>query len=70
MAIQYVWERLTDTMMSAETQKLCQEIMQLRQMENHLSLYPKSVEHQEFILKTKEKIEQFLAKNPSIIWQK
>jgi hypothetical protein len=39
-------------------------------MENHLSLYPKSVEHQEFILKTKEKIQHFLAKNPSIIWQK
>jgi hypothetical protein len=44
--------------------------MQLRQMENHHSLYPQSSEHQEFVLKTNEKIQQFLAKNPSIIWQK
>ena len=70
MAIQYVWQRLTETLMSAVTQKLCLEMVQLRQMENHHSLYPKSVEHQEFSLKTKEKIEQFLAKNPAIIWQK
>ncbi len=68
MAIQYVWERLTETMMSAETQKLCQEIVQLRQMENHQSLYPQSAEHQEFLLKTKEKIQQFLVNNPSVIW--
>lgn len=68
LAIQYVWERLTETMMSAETQKLCQEIVQLRQMENHQSLYPKSVEHQEFLLKTNEKIQQFLVNNPSVIW--
>lgn len=68
MAIQYVWERLMESMMSAETQKFCKEITQLRQMENHHSLYPKSVEHQEFILKTKEKIQQFLAENPSVIW--
>jgi hypothetical protein len=54
--------------MSAETQKLCQEILQLRQMENHQSLYPQSVEHQEFLLKTKEKIQQFLVNNPSVIW--
>jgi hypothetical protein len=70
MAIQYVWQRLTETLMSAETQKLCQEIVQLRQMENHHSLYPKSSEHQEFVLKTKEKIHQFLAKHPSIMWEK
>jgi hypothetical protein len=70
MAIQYVWQRLTETLMSAETQKLCQEIVQLRQMENHHSLYPKSNEHQEFVLKTKEKIQQFLAKHPSIMWEK
>lgn len=68
MAIQYVWERFTETMMSAETQKLCQEMVQLRQMENHQSLYPQSVEHQEFLLKTKEKIQQFLVNNPSVIW--
>lgn len=68
MAIQYVWERLTETMMSAETQKLCQEIVQLRQMENHQSLYPQSVEHQEFLLKAKEKIQEFLVNNPSVIW--
>ncbi len=68
MAIQYVWERLTETMMSAETQKVCKEMMQLRQMEHHHSLYPKSVEHQEFVLKTKEKIQQFLVNNSSVIW--
>jgi hypothetical protein len=68
MAIQYVWQRLTETLMSTETQKLCNEIVQLRQMENHQSLYPQSVEHQEFLLKTKEKIQQFLVNNPSVIW--
>jgi hypothetical protein len=68
MAIQYVSERLAETMMSAETQKICQQITQLRQMENHRSLYSDSEENQEFILKTKEKIQQFLANNPSVIW--
>ncbi len=68
MSIQYVWERLAETMISAETQKICQQITQLRQMENHHSLYSESEENQGFILKTKEKIQQFLANNPSVIW--
>jgi hypothetical protein len=67
-AIEYVWEGLKARMMSPKTQNICKEIQQLRQMQNHQSLYSESSENKEFVLKTKEKIQQFLANNPAVVW--
>ena len=67
-AIEYVWEGLKSKMMSPKTQNICKEIQQLRQMQNHHSLYSESAENKEFVLKTKEKIQQFLANNPAVVW--
>jgi hypothetical protein len=67
-AIEYVWEGLKSKMMSPKTQNICKEIQQLRQMQNHHSLYSESEENKEFVLKKKEKIQQFLANNPAVVW--
>ncbi len=67
-AIEYVWVGLKSKMMSPKTQNICKEIQQLRQMQNHHSLYSESSENKEFVLKTKEKIQQFLANNPAVVW--
>ena len=68
LAIQYVWEKLKTKMMQAETQKQCKTIIQLRQMEKHVSLYPQSQEHIDFKYTTAKKIENFLTENPNVIW--
>lgn len=68
LAINYVWEKLKSTMMTAESQNICTEIQQLKQMENHISIYAESKENLDFISKTKIKIELFLERNPAVFW--
>lgn len=49
VAVNYIWQRFSDTYFSAETQKLKKELEQIRNDLNHRPLHPKSAEYQLFI---------------------
>lgn len=69
LAVGHVWKHLGKALFSAETQMLCTEIMNLRNLENHRSLYPESIEHLKFIKKLELKIQTFLEMHPEIKWK-
>lgn len=69
-ATRYVWERLKSVLLSRETQLLCDEIISLRAMENHESLYAESAESIQFRKQAAEKIKFFLENHPEIKWHK
>ena len=50
VAVNYIWQRFSDTYFSAETQKLNKELEQIRNDLNHRPLHSKSAEYQLFIL--------------------
>ena len=49
VAVNYIWQRFSDTYFSAETQKLNKELEQIRNDLNHRPLHSKSAEYQLFI---------------------
>lgn len=67
-SIDFVYSQLEHVFMNQATIDVCFEVRKLRKMENHRLLHPDSVKSIEFIEETKRKIEQFLQKNPLIIW--
>ncbi len=69
-AVQYVWSRLKQALMSEETQSLCDEVIALRAMENHLSIHSRGSESIQFQQNKSVKIKSFLTLHPEIIWHK
>ena len=49
-ATQYVWEKLVDTYMSAETQSIMKQVAELQLAFNHKPFFSGSTEHQKFLL--------------------
>jgi hypothetical protein len=68
LAIQQVWNVLSEVIFSKTTQTDIKQLFELRKMEAHRLLYPESVEAQRFIQNTQQKRESFLSLHPKIIW--
>lgn len=55
-AIEYVWQRLTETMLDKSSTALLKEVADITQAANHRPRHPESEAHQNFIKRTLEKI--------------
>jgi len=69
-AIQYIWERFTETYMNKQTHQLMKEINQIRKAINHRPLNPKSESYKQFIAQTLIQIERLNEKMPYICFEK
>ena len=68
-AIQYIWERFTDTYMNEHTQQLMKEIGRIKKALNHKPLNQQSESYRQFISQTLLKIEQLREKMPYICFE-
>lgn len=67
-AVDCVWNLFKNWFFNEESLVLIQEISRLRLRQNHKILYPESQTAKHFEVETKKLIEDFLAKNPKVIW--
>lgn len=67
-AIEFIYNAFESTYFSEKSQKVSLEVLKLRQVENHRSLFEQSEAHQNQIQKTNSKIEVFLKQNPAVVW--
>jgi hypothetical protein len=65
-AINYIWEKFSETYFSAETQKIKEEIIKITKAESHKAFNPDTKEHQVFLQKLKEKKKLLTKKYPFI----
>jgi len=70
MAIRFIWERLADTYMNAQTKQLMKEISQIQKALKHKPFNHQNKSHQHFISQTLLKIEQLNAKMPYLCFSK
>ena len=68
-AIQYIWERFTDTYMNEQTQQLMKEVNQIKKALNHRPLNQHSESYKQFISQTLLKIDQLNKKMPYICFK-
>jgi hypothetical protein len=68
LAINYVWERLSNTIMSDQTKNLCDRILKMRLAAVHRFLHPESAAAQDHKDRTEQLIRCFLAEHPEIVW--
>ena len=69
-ATQYVWEKLIDTYMSAETQSIMKQVAELQLAFNHKPFFSGSTEHQKFLLSYIEKTMHLMAQCPQLPLEK
>ena len=69
-ATQYVWEKLVDTYMSAETQSMIKQVAELQLAFNHKPFFSGSTEHQKFLLSYIEKTMHLMAQCPQLPLEK
>ena len=69
-ATQYVWEKLVDTYMSAETQSIMKQVAELQLSFNHKPFFSGSTEHQKFLLSYIEKTMHLMAQCPQLPLEK
>ncbi|MFN5984554.1 MAG: GSCFA domain-containing protein [Fluviicola sp.] len=67
-AVDVVWSLFQDWFFDLETSKTIQEINKLRIRSEHKILYPESIIASKFEVETKQLIQEFLKKNPKVIW--
>lgn len=53
-AVEYIWERFSDTYFDEPTKTLCQKVAQWRKMSQHRPLFPESAEYKAFTQKLKQ----------------
>ena len=66
MAIDYIWQRLTETYFTDETIALCNEVEAIQKALLHRPLNSNSENHLKFLLHLNEKIKNFSLQNPHI----
>ncbi|MCB9363907.1 MAG: GSCFA domain-containing protein [Flavobacteriales bacterium] len=69
-AINYVWKKFSDTYFSEETNQLKEEIIKINNAASHKPFNYESIEHQQFIKKQLEVINQLKSKNPFLSFEK
>lgn len=67
-ATEFVWDFLKQELFSLQTNKLIDEVMKLRKMEEHRLLYPESKKAEEYRNAVKQKRESFLSQYPVVVW--
>ena len=68
-AIQYIWERFTDTYMNEQTRQLMMEVDQIKKALNHKPLNQQSESYKQFFSQTLLKIERLKEKMPYICFK-
>ena len=69
-ATQYVWEKLVETYMSADTQLIMKQVAELQLALNHKPFFSGSAEHQKFLHACTEKTAQLMLQQPFLPLQK
>lgn len=69
-ATQYVWEKLVETYMSADTQLIMKQVAELQLALNHKPFFSGSAEHQKFLHACIEKTAQLMLQQPFLPLQK
>jgi hypothetical protein len=64
LAIDYIWQQFTHFGFTTDTRSIINEVEQLRQMQNHRPIHPKTVEHRAFIRKADLQKEMLLKRYP------
>ncbi|HAW51736.1 MAG TPA: hypothetical protein DCX54_05315 [Flavobacteriales bacterium] len=70
LAINYIWEKLCDAFLSAETKSQLSEIEAVNKALNHRAFDPMSPEHRDFILKTTDTMRRLEKNIPTISFEK
>ncbi len=65
-AINYIYQHFRKSFYSDKTKSIEQQVLKLKQAQNHRPFNSETKEHRNFIQKTKQKIEQLLLKYPEI----
>lgn len=68
LAINFIWERFSDTFISQNTEKICTKIRAIKNALNHITLYEKSAKTIDFQEFTKEKKAQLNREIRGIYW--
>lgn len=66
LAIEYIWNKFSDTFFTDDTLKLIEEIKSIKTALAHKSLHPDSVVNQERIIAIEKKKAELLARNPDV----
>ncbi len=69
LAVQYVWERLTEACFSPETRHIVEECRRIGEMLGHKPLRPDSEEYKRFLKQTASRIDQVNGKYPYLDFQ-
>lgn len=65
-ATQYVWEKLTDTYMTADTQSIMKQVAELQLAYNHKPFFSGSTEHQKFLRSCIDKTMHLMSQYPQL----
>jgi hypothetical protein len=68
IAIEYVWEKFTDTFFATHTKQIYKEVVAWQQALNHRPLYPQSKGYELFVEKTKQQQKALVEKYPHLKW--
>ena len=68
LAIDFVWNFLRSEVFSEDSNKLVDEVLNLRKMEEHRLLYPDSIKAKNYLAELQRKRESLLSLHPNIIW--
>lgn len=69
-AIDYIWEKFSATWISPTASQVMQEVDSIQKALDHKPFHPTSQAHQEFLVKTRKKIESLEERYPSIKFKK
>lgn len=68
LATEFVWEFLRTELFGPETNRVIDELIKIRKMEEHRLLYPESKKATEYLNGVKQKRESFLSQYPLVNW--
>lgn len=68
-AVEYIWQRLQETMLSKEAKQWLREWKPIKEALNHRPFNPDSPEHKAFVEKTMQRIAELKARYPELLAQ-
>ena len=64
VAIDYIWEKLTESLFDIHTKKLCDEIIAYRNMCKHRPIHKDTIDYQKFLQAINNKLEMLITTHP------
>ena len=64
VAIDYIWEKLTESLFDIHTKKLCDEIIAYRHMCKHRPIHKDTIDYQKFLQAINNKLEMLITTHP------